>query len=416
MKAYGLIGLSLPAWTTAIVLGLSGPVLLRSQTCNSDYIIAACKDRACCRVIALGAALSGSWCPFSSPDALYLTCLRNLPPAPPPTPPLPQPGGEFCGGDAFAAAVNRPSALSLPYAPDLRPRAASSGCRTLVAGIGEDDGATESTAAKSELSASIPLGARFFLDLRTTDASGDRSINSDFELSNASITVAMKDPLFKEHVVIEYAPATAEQRKYFRAVHLGTVDITIRPTDNSGEIKVHITVTRPKRLGNDRLSDFPDLDDRLIDLGHKRGIPPHFLRGQLAAEGRKDRMAYRYEPLGEGGDLRAISCDELTKEKGCLGNGRIVQSAYSPYRLASLLPSAYPAKVYAGRYGEIQLCGTAGPPNCDTISPAGAFLKPEDVEPRREYSISRKKTPTTDPIREALPRWDTPPCTPLSGN
>ena len=177
-------------------------------------------------------------------------------------------------------------------------------CRMLYAGFGEDVKDRTSPKVKSVdatqqvIKARFPLGSKFFFELTNATANGEKTVESQFELTKHKVSPdTQKKPnvLFPDLVAVQMNRGATVKQAYFRATHLGTVLLSIPAA--GGTVKVEITVTRPQSLGDDPLPGFPDLDDRLIDVGQERGIPPHFLRGQIAHESRTDRSAYRYEPL-----------------------------------------------------------------------------------------------------------------------
>jgi len=193
------------------------------------------------------------------------------------------------------------------------------GSQTLKAGMGSgpSDASTVSrSVGSSQVAATFPLGAKFFLQLTKSTGVG---ITSSFDLGNASITPTGSEPaLFPANVLIQFDPDTTGDMKFFRAVHLGTQLVTITPADTSiSPVSVLVTVNNPSSLG----SSSSEFDAALINLAHERGIPPQYLKGQVAQESRFDRKAYRYEPLSV--DLQFISS----------GQNLRTQSPYSLYRL-----------------------------------------------------------------------------------
>ena len=123
----------------------------------------------------------------------------------------------------------------------------------------------------------------------------------------------------------------------FQAVHLGNVILNLTPTDTSiSPVHVQIVVERPKSLGttdgqvvDSKTGESYNLDEKLVDLGHRRGIPPHFIKGHVEQESNFDLRAYRYEPLSS--DLAYMSSCRL-RSTNC--NLR-TQRPYSLYRLAT---------------------------------------------------------------------------------
>lgn len=154
--------------------------------------------------------------------------------------------------------------------------------------------------------ARIPLGRVFFVEV------ADQSIFTlEGAMADPQITEAR---LFPNHVVIPFAPGTPSARKEFQAVHLGNVTLKVYDAADPTSLRfsLPIQVTRPSKLGdtNNQVDGLP-LDEILIDLGHRRGIPPHFIKGQIKREATDPQTglfkteAYRYEPLTV--DLRYIS-------------------------------------------------------------------------------------------------------------
>jgi len=227
--------------------------------------------------------------------------------------------------------------------------------RLLLAGMGNgpDDPGTESTPVTEDgmATARLPLGSTFFLQLAEVEEETGMPvpIESVFTLEAASVTPVIADPtLFPDSVVIEYDRASASEIKFFVAVHLGSVLLNITPTDSSvSPVSVEVTVTQPLRLG----SSNNRFDERLLDLGHRRGIPPQLLKGQIRKESDFDPEAYRYEPLSV--DLEYVSRgQEIRREK-----------PFSLYRLATT----------------------------DGLA-QGEDIITDDISPRSIYSIRRKGT------------------------
>jgi hypothetical protein len=194
--------------------------------------------------------------------------------------------------------------------------------------------------------ARIPLGRVFFVEV------ADQSI---FTLEGA-----MADPevpqssLFRNHIVIPFAPDTPSTRKEFQAVHLG--DVTLKVYDaavpTSLRLSLPIVVTRPDRLGN-----APNQFDALfVDAAHRTGVPPQILKGVASREAGPNLRpdAYRYEPIW---DLQVMSEGK---------NLRVSELPYPLYRLATKADTRNAA------LGE----GTN-------------IKKPEDIAPRSRYFIVR---------------------------
>jgi len=200
---------------------------------------------------------------------------------------------------------------------------------------------------QAAVSASIPLGSQFFIQLAKAGSTGSAvPVPADFVLGTASISPAITGAtLFPNSVVLEFDANSANDTKDFRAVHLGAVTLTITPSDPSlNPVTVNITVIQPASLG----STHNDIDAALFDFGNRRGIPPHFLKGQIQRESDFDPQSYRYEPLSV--DMRSISA----------GANLRTQSPYSLYRMAT----------------------------SDGLA-QGANILPDDISPRSIYDIAR---------------------------
>ncbi len=193
----------------------------------------------------------------------------------------------------------------------------------VVAGFGGSpaDPGTETKAAEEGLTARVPLGSRFFLQLADEDSN---PIESRFVLGAADPEPTDGPALFPNHVVIEFDRDGAGEIKFFQAVHLGEVTVSIEPTDTSiSPVEVRVTVIEPARLG-----PAAGVDARFIEFGHRRGVPPQILKGVSRRESGPNfnPQAYRYEPIAGGvGDLDAISA----------GQNLRTQIPYSRYRLAT---------------------------------------------------------------------------------
>ncbi len=153
---------------------------------------------------------------------------------------------------------------------------------------------------QGRLPVTLPLGAKFWLQLVTVDPDNSNNYaelqaDSQFKLSDdAKPDPAVQDALFPNNVLIEYAADTTENFKYFQAVHLGTVTLTITPTDKSAlPVTVAITINRPASLG----TSWNYWDPKIVALAHRRGVPPQIIKGHIQRESGFDPNSYRYEPL-----------------------------------------------------------------------------------------------------------------------
>ncbi|MGH7431005.1 MAG: hypothetical protein ACREI5_04220 [Candidatus Methylomirabilales bacterium] len=171
--------------------------------------------------------------------------------------------------------------------------------------------------------ARIPLGRVFFVEV--FDQNGMPAV-STFTLEGANANPQITEArLFPDHVAIPFDRDTPSVRKEFQAVHLGNVTLKVYDAADPTSLRfsLPIEVTKPSRLGDtNNQVDGLALDQTLIDLGHRRGIPPHFVKGQIKREaailpsGQFKPNSYRYEPLTV--DLRYISdCVDPFKSGNC---------------------------------------------------------------------------------------------------
>jgi hypothetical protein len=197
----------------------------------------------------------------------------------------------------------------------------------LLSGFGSDP-ADPNTQNKdvtpgTPVSATYALGSQFFMQLAKPAQPPNQPtpISSMYALSNANITPAISDPtLFPDNVVIEYHQSTSENTKLFTATHLGTVTVTITPDDTSiSPVTVNITVVNPSSLGSVQ----NDIDTALFSLGHRRGVLPQFLKGQIQRESNFNPQSWRYEVLSV--DMASVSG----------GQDLRTQNPYSQFRLAT---------------------------------------------------------------------------------
>ena len=175
---------------------------------------------------------------------------------------------------------------------------------TVVANI--NGGADESTPASNNVTANFPLGSNFTVAL--LDPNGNL-IDADYALSNPTITGNVPSTtLFPISGVFQYSDPIAG-RGSFHAAHNGTVTLTVTPKDSStGAIPATITivVSNPASLG----TDHPEVDGLIYPVANATGIPPDFIKAQMAQESGSqfDPLAYRYEPLSRWvGDYGAVS-------------------------------------------------------------------------------------------------------------
>ncbi len=236
----------------------------------------------------------------------------------------------FCSPAPFAWFIGVPSSFEVLLAAStelqglvpviIASRGASLGLRAGFGNGPKDPGTQSTSVGETPPVARVPLGSAFFLQLTTTDQTGGVvPVNSSFTLEQAAIAPAITEPtLFRNVVALEYDRAHSSDIKFFQAVHLGSVFVRITPEDTSVDpVTVQIEVNNPLRLGSAQ----GQVDAMLVDLAHRRGIPPQMLKGQVQRESRFDEDAYRYEPLSA--DMRYMS----------RGQNFRTQDPYRDYRL-----------------------------------------------------------------------------------
>jgi hypothetical protein len=150
--------------------------------------------------------------------------------------------------------------------------------------------------------AHVPLGATFHLE--AIDQSGN-DVPATFVLGMATPApdIAPK-ALFRTLTLVRYTADETSSASAYQAFHKGRVKITVKPTDPSitgGTVTVEVEA--PASLG----TAVPDIDPQIITVAHRYGVPPAFIKAHAEKESSLNRLAYRYEPIGAYGDLRAIS-------------------------------------------------------------------------------------------------------------
>jgi hypothetical protein len=150
------------------------------------------------------------------------------------------------------------------------------------------------------LTATVAIGTVFDVALIRKDGFLDPlvPITSRYTLLDADVAPAPWPPtLFGKDVLLRFGEDTARLATSFQAVHFGTTTLRIFPiAAGLQSVDVKIVVKRPKALGTSE----NQLDDAFATVGHDRGIPPQYIKGQAlqeAANGRTIRVdGYRYEP------------------------------------------------------------------------------------------------------------------------
>ncbi len=252
-----------------------------------------------------------------------------------------------------------------------------------------------------------------------------KPIKAKFSLSNANVNIPQANdniaPLFPDNVVIEFDQDTENTIKHFQAVHLGTVTVTITPTDTSYDpVTVDVTIQNPQSLGQ----SWNYYDQKIVTLANNRGIPPQYIKGQIQRESDPrhpfNPNSYRYEPLSSKiGDLYLFG-------PGPTGQDWREQPPYQDYRLAvnDGVPdvNSQPWPTPTPQPSPTPTRGKPTPTPTPTPNPApqlpqGASLIPADVAPRTIYLMCAQGLITQGPAEDtcvgnkaiALPATDSPP-------
>ncbi len=213
--------------------------------------------------------------------------------------------------------------------------------------------------------AQVPLGLELQIGIRKSDAS---YVRSKFEVGPASLTGPANPTLYPSNAVLEYARDVHEERKTFRAVHIGTQKLTVTPDDPGiRPFTFTLGVFDPGSLGNSDVQ----YDSQIVTWGNRRGIPPHILKGLIKKEsGTFNPNEYRYEPLnGDTGDL-GVS----------VNNYNLEDEPYEHYRMAT----------------------AAGLPRGDLLLDLNSgltYTTPDDVSPRQVLSVPRGPNQSLIPLR-----------------
>ena len=188
---------------------------------------------------------------------------------------------------------------------------------------------TKDVTAGQTLTVQIPIGGQVEISLKRKQTGGASTpVSSVFTLGTASVdqTNLGSDALFPQKVILIYNPGQAANAKRIQAVHLGNAPLTITPQDGTTPaVAISILVYAPQALNNGP-GDSNQFDADVISLAHRFGILPQFIKAHISAEGRTDRLAYRYEPLNlTTGDLGVSRRANLR-----------AQAPYSLYRLPTV--------------------------------------------------------------------------------
>jgi hypothetical protein len=154
------------------------------------------------------------------------------------------------------------------------------------------------------IDAHFPLGAT--IELTLEDGAGN-PIPSSYDLTGPpNVNGAGSPSLFQSFVVGQYRECPVGvlvSNCEFQAVHLGSVPLVITPNPSTGygATSVNVIVEDPAGLG----SGHHEVDPLILQLANKTGIPPQFIKAQIAQETNVNSLScnpfsptcYRYEPL-----------------------------------------------------------------------------------------------------------------------
>lgn len=222
------------------------------------------------------------------------------------------------------------------------------------------------------VSVKVPLGGRFALAVLDGDTLAASPVSSTRTRLDSVVTKPLATrKLFEDDAVAAIGGVTGTDHE-FVATHLGTSTWKFKPPSGA-DVSVTVSVVPPARLGSTENA----WDSRVIDVAHKTGILPQFIKGQMAQESPNGKnfnpLAYRYEPCGA--DLNYISSN-LTPEAG---GPKVGKTPYVFYRA----------------------------PN-----PRGADLSTEDLSPRNRYWLgaptdaNRRHLENSDVDITARQIWD----------
>ncbi len=184
------------------------------------------------------------------------------------------------------------------------------GGQSIVANI--NGGTDEKATASSSLTATFPLGGDFTIAL--VDTTGT-VIPSDYVFSSPSVAGNVPQyALFPNSVAFQYSD-NVSNRGSFHAAHLGNVTLTITPTDSQSGVQpanVNVVVVNPASLG----SSHPEVDGLIYPVANTTGIPPNFIKAQMAQESGSqfNPLAYRYEPLSQDASFISRGLDLRTSD------------------------------------------------------------------------------------------------------
>src|SRR5579875_3901868 len=161
----------------------------------------------------------------------------------------------------------------------------------------------------SPLTATVPLGADLQLKM---ESSPGGPVQVTTAVTNQQVGTQSLDAnaLFPSSVLVPVSTATGNGTvNHFHAAHTGTATVSLTPPESNQGcadiVPVNVTVVPPQTLG-----PAVSIDNMIVRYADQSGIPPQFLKAQMAQEssGTFNVSAYRYEPLnGWVGDYGVMS-------------------------------------------------------------------------------------------------------------
>jgi hypothetical protein len=136
--------------------------------------------------------------------------------------------------------------------------------------------------------------------------------------------------LYYDRVLIAFGPAEdSVDKKHFLGIHLGTQFFKATPDDtNLKPMIIKVIVKPPESMG--KVAN--DLDAAFTNTAHRRGIPPHYLKGQGEQESDKRKVAGKWVWVREGYRYEPYSSDLAECSRG---NKLRSKAPYQRYRMAT---------------------------------------------------------------------------------
>jgi len=151
----------------------------------------------------------------------------------------------------------------------------------------------------------LPLGTGFSLRLRDTPlvlGTPGAPMPATYTISQTAVAamppLPYGDPLFPFTVALMFTDPGPQESRNFFATHVGTAMVDVVPRDATikpFKVRINVYPNAAGSLG----TVHPEVDLLLSDFGHRRGMPPFMLKGQMANESGFEPSAYRYEPVSQ---------------------------------------------------------------------------------------------------------------------